>query len=584
MERPMYGYGHVALPENGRSLSPLSPRLRQGLLVTAILGGVSVASTTWLFFYLTWRILKWKLAAPSQRPGPPPAADSLNVDLSLGLSEQHYRQYIQSTQATRAGRASPLRRLSSATVTLAKKPVVTVAPAQAAAPTAGDQHSSSAVTLIYHLLLADVQQSAAFVISAYWLQYDGIFVPSIPCYAQGWLLGLAKLAAAGFLSIISMNTYLTLVWGYKPPRRIIYWAILFNWVFSFACTLGGVVGTQTGMAKGGYYTRTGAWCWINPGYEHLRLWLEYFWIFSAMVLTTVLHGLIVWSLWKNNHSPRYLPRQISRQSSRAILTDSSTTSRQTEEAVSEADEANRPSGHHSAFLLYPLIYIICVAPLAIARCIDMARGAGTVSGAFYLVAGALLACHGWMNVVLWTTTVIFVSSKDAKNTGLDRFAFIRTPRERRFGNIVWVQGGNNANVNANNRDEDYDSSQHVTKLLAAPTWLGRLTQRLRLRPFSQNQTSKSFRNSLATSGYLGPSSASQESLQRSARAGSHSGPATMQAAAASETSGGIQMEVVTTIVIEREDDTDYFGRDLARSLAPSYSCKASLEDLRDWRP
>ncbi|KXJ94837.1 hypothetical protein Micbo1qcDRAFT_173595 [Microdochium bolleyi] len=598
MERPMFGYGQVPLPEHGGTLTPLSGQLKQGLLATAILGGISVASTAWLFLYLTWRIARWKLT-PKQSPSPPAAEDSLNVDLSLGLSEQHYRQYIQSTQANRANRGPPLRRLSSGTVNTTKTTVVTGVTVELPV----DKHSNPVITLIYHLLLADVQQSAAFVIGAYWLQYDGIFVPSIPCYAQGWLLGLAKLAAAGFLSIISLNTYLTLVWGYKPPRKLMYWVITFNWIFSFACTLGGVLGTKTGLAKGGYYTRAGAWCWINPRYEVLRLWLEYFWIFLAMALTIVLHGLVFWSLWRNNHSPRYLPRQAACQRSLATLTSSSNTSCCAEEAVSGADEASRPSGHHPAFLLYPLIYIICVAPVAIARCIDMSLGAGTVSPGYYLVAGCLLACHGWMNVLLWTTTVIFVNEGYAKDTGLDRFAFMRTPHERRFGNMIWVQGGSN-NVQA------AGDSVHRSRLRAARTRLGHWTQQLRPSVLSRHgQAHRSFRNSLIPSGYVGPSSASQESLQHSARGGqssvsnSNSSPAT-RAAAPAETSGGIQMEVVTTIVVEREDDADFsigaVGGPMGefflgytpphpleyptRSMHASSLHKASLEGLHEWRP
>lgn len=250
----MYGYGQVPLPEDGGSLSPLPQQMRQGLLAVAVLGGLSIASSACLFFYLTWRMLKWKFV-PAKKNNPPAPDESLNVDLSLGLSEQHYRQYIQSTQANRGNRTAPLRRLSSGTV-VTTKPTSTNTEVT---PTTEDDHSNPIIILIYHLLLADVQQSAAFVISACWLQYDGIYVPSAPCYAQGWLLGLAKLASAGFLSIISINTYLTLVWGFRAPRKLIYGAIGFNWVFAFGCTLGGVLGTQTGMAHGGYYIRTGAW-------------------------------------------------------------------------------------------------------------------------------------------------------------------------------------------------------------------------------------------------------------------------------------------------------------------------------------
>jgi len=559
----MYGYGQVPMPEDGGSLSPLPEQMRRGLLAVAILSGLSIASSALLFFYLTWRMLKWKLV-PAKKHTPTTPDESLNVDLSLGLSEQHYRQYIQSTQATRGSRTTPLRRLSSGTVATTKPASINTE----VTPTTEDDHSNPIIILIYHLLLADVQQSAAFVISACWLQYDGIYVPSVPCYAQGWLLGLAKLASAGFLSIISVNTYLNLVWGFKTSRTWIYSAIGFNWVFAFGCTLGGVLGTQTGMAHGGYYVRTGAWCWINPRYEALRLWLEYFWIFLAMGLTIVLHGLVFWSLWRNNHSARALPPPASSRNSFSTMAVRFRTPQSAREVESQTKMAGRPSGHHPAFLFYPLIYIICVSPLAIARCVDMSRGTGTVNPGYYLVAGALLACHGWINALLWTTTVIFVNPRDAKDTGLDRFAFMRTPHGRRFGNMIWVQGGSHGGSSSQGLPE-------TTIMSRLKTWLG-------ARNFS-----RSVSNSLTARGYLGPNSISQESLQHSMRNGRH-GSVTPP-----DITGGIQMEVVTTIVVEREEHTEFssqlsilgFPLESPTQSRTTHSTlhKSSLEGLRDWR-
>lgn len=309
-------------------------------------------------------------------------------------------------------------------------------------------------------------------------------------------------------------------------------------------------------------------CWINPKYEALRLWLEYFWIFLAMGLTIVLHGLVFWSLWRNNLSARALPPPASSRGSFATMAGCSRTPQGARELESQTEMAGRPSGHHPAFLLYPLIYVICVSPLAIARCVDMSQGAGTVDPGYYLVAGALLACHGWINVVLWITTVIFVNSRDAKDTGLDRFAFMRTPHERRFGNMIWVQGG---------RTSEPSSQGLRTKRLVSrlKTWLG-------ARKFP-----RSVSNSLTARGYPGPNSISQESLQHSMRNGRHGSTAPLDMA------GGIQMEVVTTIVVEREEDIELTGQlsflgfplegSTPSRTAHSTSHKPSLEGLRDWR-
>ena len=48
---------------------------------------------------------------------------------------------------------------------------------------------------------------------------------------------------------------------------------------------------------------------------------------------------------------------------------------------------------------------------------------------------------GWLNVLLWSTTIIFIGDHDIRETGLEKFAFLRTP-QRVYGNMVMVQGGN----------------------------------------------------------------------------------------------------------------------------------------------
>lgn len=97
--------------------------------------------------------------------------------------------------------------------------------------------------------------------------------------------------------------------------------------------------------------------------------------------------------------------------------------------------------HHPAFLVYPLIYVLCTLPLALGR-------AGTLAGAdvplwYFCVAGALIASNGWLDVLLWGTTrhtIVFGPIDNTDALGLETFEFMRTPPNREFGNMVWVQG------------------------------------------------------------------------------------------------------------------------------------------------
>lgn len=63
---------------------------------------------------------------------------------------------------------------------------------------------------------------------------------------------------------------------------------------------------------------------------------------------------------------------------------------------------------------------------------------------YFCFAGAVISCNGFFDCLLFGTTrntIIFATSIDAQDTGLDTFAFLQTPSNRRFGNMIWVQGG-----------------------------------------------------------------------------------------------------------------------------------------------
>lgn len=64
--------------------------------------------------------------------------------------------------------------------------------------------------------------------------------------------------------------------------------------------------------------------------------------------------------------------------------------------------------------------------------------------AYFVTAGALITSNGWLDVLLWGLTrhrLLFGADVDSDEAGLDTFAFMRTPHGRRWGNMVWVEGG-----------------------------------------------------------------------------------------------------------------------------------------------
>lgn len=68
-----------------------------------------------------------------------------------------------------------------------------------------------------------------------------------------------------------------------------------------------------------------------------------------------------------------------------------------------------------------------------------------VSLGYFCFAGAMIASAGWLDVALYSSTrrsIVFSGeAPPSQDTGLETFAFMRTPPGRKFGNLVFVSGG-----------------------------------------------------------------------------------------------------------------------------------------------
>lgn len=83
---------------------------------------------------------------------------------------------------------------------------------------------------------------------------------------------------------------------------------------------------------------------------------------------------------------------------------------------------------------------------------------------YFCFAGAIIACNGFFDCLLFGTTrnaIIFASVVDGQETGLETFAFLQTPSNRRFGNMVWVQGGGRKTRQQAKRSSSQESLQAI---------------------------------------------------------------------------------------------------------------------------
>ncbi|OCK83792.1 family A G protein-coupled receptor-like protein [Lepidopterella palustris CBS 459.81] len=242
------------------------------------------------------------------------------------------------------------------------------------------------VLLIYNLLLADLQQSVAFLISFHWIGQDKILAPTSACFAQAWLLHIGDVSSGFFVLAIAIHTWLAVVKGYKMPYKTFVAFILGIWAFAVILTLLGPA-----IHKSLFFTRAGAWCWISQMYESERLWLHYLWIFIDEFGTIIIYGSIF----------LHLRGQL-----KNII------------HANHASSSNKLTQATRYMILYPAVYVVLTLPLAAGR---MAAMTGTVlPDVYYCIAGSLLTSCGWLDAALYTLTRRVLVSNELTNTPRSR--------------------------------------------------------------------------------------------------------------------------------------------------------------------
>lgn len=407
-----------ALPLAGQSLE-LYPSLRAGLKAITVLAFVSFFASSILFFYLGYKVLWYLYFKPEkpQRPDGHQAKDPQNpTDFALGIDGVFGQ--TETVPGKDAAYNERVRRGSTKNQHASTAPLTpTLGEAPAPAPPARRKKRSPPnqfLILLLNLLLADMHQGVAFFLMVEWLRLDEIRVGTATCFAQGLFISTGDLASSCFITIIAIHAYLSIVKRIKPSNKVVYLTIGAVWLFVYLISILPIVATKNGRSAGGFFVRAGSWCWMNNEYSELRLLTHYLFIFIAITITSTLYTLIFIDL--------------RRRSSR------------------DDDEEARAAARNPAFLIYPIIYVICTLPLALGRIASMADA--DVPLGYMCFAGAIIASNGSFDVLLFGTTrnvLVFANKNemDKDDTGINTFNFNlgQGQRSRRYGNMVWVQGG-----------------------------------------------------------------------------------------------------------------------------------------------
>jgi hypothetical protein len=236
------------------------------------------------------------------------------------------------------------------------------------------------VLLFLNLVLADLCQGTAFLVSFFWISKDAILAPTSACQAQGFLLHLGDVASAFFVLAIALHTYYTAVMSRRVPYRIFGAMVIMVWLIVIFLTVVGLA-----IHQETYFVRAGAWCWISSDYEPERLGLHYFWLFLSEFGLIVLYVVTFFQLRKKTRSMFSEDR----------VAGISVTNQKSIDAV------NRIT---TLMMLYPLVYVVLTLPLSAARMWSMARGGASPGNVTNCVTGALLASCGWVDCLLYTLT------------------------------------------------------------------------------------------------------------------------------------------------------------------------------------
>ncbi|KAF2724679.1 hypothetical protein K431DRAFT_201739, partial [Polychaeton citri CBS 116435] len=235
------------------------------------------------------------------------------------------------------------------------------------------------VILVLNLLLADLQQSAAFLVTFHWLRIDAILAPTSACFAQAWLLHSGDVSSAFFVFLIAVHTFYTAVYGRRILYRHFICGIFITWILAYFLTWVGVV-----LHGDKYFARAGSWCWVSPAYETERLVCHYLWMFAVQFGTVVIYVLT------------YI---LLRTKTKMLFKGYESQTREPPNAAT----IKALTRIANLMTLYPCIYLILTLPLSAARMYEL-RNHKSVSVQYQCVAGVLLCSCGWVDSLLYTLT------------------------------------------------------------------------------------------------------------------------------------------------------------------------------------
>lgn len=168
----------LVLADTG-TLSPLPPGVKAGVIAMGICGLLSFTSCGALFLYVSYRLLRSRQSRSEGASG---------LELQDGNISNQAFDVAGATSVTQTNK----------TLTPANMDNGALGSGERASRNKPD--ANSFLTLIHNLLMADMLQACAFLVSVTWWRTDGIYVPTVACGARKIHLFTLYTCCSAFLS------------------------------------------------------------------------------------------------------------------------------------------------------------------------------------------------------------------------------------------------------------------------------------------------------------------------------------------------------------------------------------------------
>ncbi|EEQ91291.1 hypothetical protein RJZ56_005761 [Blastomyces dermatitidis] len=227
------------------------------------------------------------------------------------------------------------------------------------------------IILVFNLLIADLHQASANLVSPYWLLRNEISIYSPACFAQGWLINFGDIASGMFVLAIAIHTFAGVVWRKMLSHVVFVGCVVGLWMF---CLL--VTALAPALHGRHVFVPIGAWCWIDSEYGDQRLYLHYFWIFVTEIGIIIIYPTLFFIIRHRLKSSKEF----------------------------RVNGSRRPKFNKvlKIMIIYPIAYIVISLPIAAGR-MSMMNGRHPGMPYFYFT-GSLLMCSGWVHSILYFLT------------------------------------------------------------------------------------------------------------------------------------------------------------------------------------